>query len=55
MIRFSKASDILNNKEEYDSILKGTAGSILVTRKNVQIAINRYHDDYKKHGALIIF
>jgi carboxyl-terminal processing protease len=33
-----KARDILNNKEEYDSILKGTAGSILVTRKNVQIA-----------------
>ena len=29
-----KARDILNNKEEYNSILKGTAGSILVTRKN---------------------
>jgi carboxyl-terminal processing protease len=29
-----KARDILNNKEEYSSILKGTAGSILVTRKN---------------------
>jgi carboxyl-terminal processing protease len=28
-----KARDILNNKEEYTSILKGTAGSILVTRK----------------------
>ena len=28
-----KARDILNNKEEYSSILKGTAGSILVTRK----------------------
>ena len=32
----SKAIDILNNKEEYSSILKGTAGSILVTRKNDQ-------------------
>ena len=32
----SKAVDILNNKEEYSSILKGTAGSILVTRKNDQ-------------------
>jgi carboxyl-terminal processing protease len=28
-----KARDILNNREEYSSILKGTAGSILVTRK----------------------
>lgn len=32
----SKARDILNNKEEYSSILKGTAGSILVTKKNDQ-------------------
>lgn len=31
-----KALEILNNKEEYDSILKGKAGSILVTRKNDQ-------------------
>ncbi len=30
----SKALDILNNKEKYTSILKGTAGSILITRKN---------------------
>jgi carboxyl-terminal processing protease len=29
-----KARDILNNREEYNSILKGTAGAILVTRKN---------------------
>ncbi|MGC1390050.1 MAG: S41 family peptidase [Bacteroidales bacterium] len=28
-----KARDILSNKEEYNSILKGTAGAILVTRK----------------------
>ena len=34
-----KARDILNNKEEYISILKGTAGSILVTRKNDQTGI----------------
>jgi len=32
--QISKARDILNNKEEYSSILKGTAGSTLVTRKN---------------------
>jgi carboxyl-terminal processing protease len=31
-----KARDILNNKEEYNSILKGIEGSILVTRKNDQ-------------------
>ncbi len=29
-----KARDILNNKEEYGSILSGTAGSILITKKN---------------------
>ena len=28
-----KARDILNNKEQYSSILKGTSGSIMVTRK----------------------
>jgi len=31
-----KARDILNNKEEYGSILKGTSGSILVTQKTDQ-------------------
>ena len=31
-----KALEILNNKEEYDSILKGKTGAILVTRKNDQ-------------------
>jgi carboxyl-terminal processing protease len=31
-----KARDILNNKEEYSSIIKGTAGSILVTKKDNQ-------------------
>ena len=31
-----KALEILNNKEEYESVLKGKAGSILVTRKNDQ-------------------
>ena len=34
-----KARDILNNKEEYNSILKGTAGAILVTKKNEQASI----------------
>jgi carboxyl-terminal processing protease len=28
-----KARDVLNNKEEYSSILKGTSGAILVTRR----------------------
>lgn len=31
-----KARDLLNNSEEYNAILKGTAGSILVTRKTDQ-------------------
>jgi carboxyl-terminal processing protease len=31
-----KARDILNNKEEYSSILNGTAGAILVTQKSDQ-------------------
>jgi carboxyl-terminal processing protease len=31
-----KALEILNNREEYNSILKGKTGSILVTRKNGQ-------------------
>lgn len=33
-----KALEILNNKEEYSSILKGKNGSILITRKNDQAA-----------------
>jgi carboxyl-terminal processing protease len=35
-----KARDILNNKEEYNSILKGTSGAILVTKKN-ELAITK--------------
>jgi carboxyl-terminal processing protease len=38
-----KALEILNKKEEYDSVLKGKSGSILVTRKNVQ---NNEKSDY---------
>lgn len=34
-----KALDILNNKEKYTSILKGTTGSILITRKSDTDAI----------------
>jgi carboxyl-terminal processing protease len=34
--QINKARDILNNKEEYSSILKGTAGAILITRKTDQ-------------------
>jgi carboxyl-terminal processing protease len=33
-----KALEILNNKEEYSSVLKGKTGSILTTRKNNQVA-----------------
>jgi carboxyl-terminal processing protease len=33
-----KALEILNNKEEYSSILKGKTGSILITRKTDQAA-----------------
>jgi carboxyl-terminal processing protease len=33
-----KARDILNNKDEYNSILKGTSGSILVTREKDQVS-----------------
>jgi carboxyl-terminal processing protease len=32
--QIAKALEVLNNKEEYSSILKGTAGAILITRKN---------------------
>jgi len=41
-----KALEILNNKEEYSSILKGKAGSILVTKKNDQ---NNRKSDYPKN------
>jgi carboxyl-terminal processing protease len=34
--QINKARDVLNNKAEYSSILKGTAGAILVTRKTDQ-------------------
>jgi carboxyl-terminal processing protease len=37
-IQILKALELLNNKEEYESILKGKVGSILVTRKNDQEA-----------------
>jgi carboxyl-terminal processing protease len=36
--QIAKALEVLNNKEEYTSILKGTSGAILVTRKNDQPA-----------------
>lgn len=32
--QIAKALEVLNNKEEYSSILKGTSGAILITRKN---------------------
>jgi carboxyl-terminal processing protease len=37
--QIAKALEVLNNKEEYSSILKGMSGSILVTRKNDQPAV----------------
>jgi carboxyl-terminal processing protease len=40
-----KALEILNNKEQYSSILKGKAGSILVTRKDDKITLKS--DDAK--------
>jgi carboxyl-terminal processing protease len=36
-----KALDILNNKAEYDSILNGTEGAILITRKNEPVPASR--------------
>jgi carboxyl-terminal processing protease len=36
-----KALDILNKKEEYDSILKGKSGSILVTRKSDPVNVKQ--------------
>jgi carboxyl-terminal processing protease len=42
-----KARDVLNNKEEYSSILKGAAGAILVTRKTDQ-------QDPKKPGSALV-
>jgi carboxyl-terminal processing protease len=44
--QISKTLEILNNKEEYSSILKGKSGSILVTRKNDQ---NNGKTDYSKN------
>jgi carboxyl-terminal processing protease len=39
--QISKAIDILNDKEEYASILKGTAGSILVAKKNDKVNLKQ--------------
>jgi carboxyl-terminal processing protease len=44
-----KARDILNNKEEYSSILKGTAGAILVTKKNDQNLTKSDNIQYRKN------
>jgi carboxyl-terminal processing protease len=44
-----KARDILNNKEEYSSILKGTAGAILVTKKNEQNLTKSDNIQYRKN------
>ena len=44
-----KALEILNNKEEYDSILKGKAGSILITRKNDQVVTKPDSQENRKN------
>ena len=44
-----KARDILNNKEKYSSILKGTAGAILVTKKNDQNLTKSDNIQYRKN------
>jgi carboxyl-terminal processing protease len=43
-----KARDILNNKEEYSSILKGTAGSILVASKSEPVNTKRENIKVRK-------
>jgi len=43
-----KARDILNNKEEYSSILKGTAGSILVASKSEPVNTKRENIQVRK-------
>ncbi len=45
-----KARDILNNKEEYGSILSGTSGSILITKKNDQ---NNTKPEYLQRGKVM--
>jgi carboxyl-terminal processing protease len=48
-----KALDILNSKEKYTSILKGTAGSILITRKNDSDAVrNDFQGDRKNQDPV---
>jgi len=44
-----KALDILNNKEKYSSILKGTAGSILITRQNETDAVKTVFQSSRKN------
>jgi carboxyl-terminal processing protease len=44
-----KALEILHNKEEYSSILKGKTGSILTTRKNNQVASRQEFRENRKN------
>lgn len=44
-----KALEILNNKEEYGSILKGKSGSILITRKNDQVVTRPDSQEKRKN------
>ena len=43
-----KALKILNNKEEYSSIIKGQTGSILMTRKNIQTSFKTEFQENRK-------
>ncbi len=43
-----KAVEILNNKNEYNSILKGEKGSILVTRKNDAVSLKTEFQETRK-------
>lgn len=43
-----KAVEILNNKDEYNSILKGEKGSILVTRKNDPVNLKTEFQETRK-------
>jgi carboxyl-terminal processing protease len=45
----SKALEILNNKEEYSSILKGKSGSILITRKSNPVAFKQDLQENRKN------
>jgi carboxyl-terminal processing protease len=48
-----KALEILNNKSEYNAVLKGKTGSILMTSENKSINANQVFQESHKYGAAI--